>query len=118
MGRPASPSPLLSFSPVSHRAAASLPAAVPACRPDRPSRLRRSLIAAVPAPAACPPRETTRRQARQPRQTLPTHPSQLLDWLRLASRQLFGADLAARLEPYSACRCCVSQVRWCGEGVP
>lgn len=46
------------------------------------------------------------------------HPSQLLEWLRLAARQVFGTELAERIEPYSACSRCVSQVRWCGEGVP
>ncbi len=45
------------------------------------------------------------------------HPSQLLDWLRLAARQVFGTELAARIEPYRACNRCVSHVRWCGEGV-
>jgi len=41
-----------------------------------------------------------------------------MDWLRLATRQLFRDELEARLEPYRACRSCVAQVRWCGEGVP
>lgn len=45
-----------------------------------------------------------------------THPSQLLDWLRLAARQVFGTELAERIEPYRACSSCVSQVRWCGCG--
>jgi hypothetical protein len=48
----------------------------------------------------------------------PAHPSQLLEWLRLAARQVFGTELTARIEPYRACRRCVSQVRWCGEGLP
>jgi hypothetical protein len=45
-----------------------------------------------------------------------THPSQLVDWLRLAARQAFGTELAERIEPYRACSSCVSQVRWCGCG--
>ena len=44
------------------------------------------------------------------------HPAQLLDWLRLAARQVFGTELAARIEPYRACSRCVSRVRWCGCG--
>jgi hypothetical protein len=46
------------------------------------------------------------------------HPSQLLDWLRLAARQVFGCELAAKIEPYRACSRCISQVKWCGDGVP
>jgi hypothetical protein len=48
----------------------------------------------------------------------PAHPSQLLEWLRLAARQVFGTELAERIEPYRACSRCVSRVRWCGEGMP
>jgi len=89
MSQPAIASSLLSFSPIPRRAAASFPARLPVSPPATPV-----------LPARAP------------------HPSQLLDWLRLAARQVFGAELAARLEPYRACRCCVAQVRWCGEGVP
>jgi hypothetical protein len=92
MSQPAIASSLLSFSPVPRRAAASFPARLPVSLPARPAKRE--------SPAGAP------------------HPSQLLDWLRLAARQVFGAELAARLEPYRACRCCVAQVRWCGEGVP
>ena len=94
MSHPAIASTLLSFSPVSRRAPASLADLLPISLP---------VTGAVPAPAV-------RRPA--------GHPSQLLDWVRLAARQLFGAELDARLEPYRACRSCVAQVRWCGEGVP
>jgi hypothetical protein len=66
------------------------------------------------------------------------HPSQLLDWLswlswlRLAVRDLCGpstlripgmlgtlgtSETIGRIEPYRACNRCVSQIRWCGEGV-
>src|ERR1700694_2813236 len=92
MSYPAIAPTLLSFSPAPRRAADS----VPACLPPAPPR---------PAPAA-------------PTTVARHHPSQLLDWLRLAARQVFGAELAAGVDPYRACRYCVSQVRWCGEGVP
>jgi hypothetical protein len=52
------------------------------------------------------------------RHSAEAHPSQLLEWLRLAARQVFGTELAERIEPYRACSRCVSQVKWCGEGVP
>ena len=109
MSHPAIASTLLSFSPVSRHAPASrrLPVTLPVAR-------------AVPAPAGRP----LPRGSRRPRGTTPPHPSQLLDllnlgnWLRLATRQLFRTELEAKLEPYRACRSCVAQVRWCGEGVP
>jgi hypothetical protein len=49
------------------------------------------------------------------------HPAQLLEWLRLAAREVFGPGIPgmrgiARLEPYRPCRRCVSQIRWCGAG--
>jgi hypothetical protein len=51
-------------------------------------------------------------------------PSQLLDWLRLAARNLFDPlEMSGtpahieRLEPYRACNLCVAQIRWCGEGM-
>src|SRR5579864_7870449 len=94
MSHPAIASTLLSFSPVSRRASASLADFLPISLP---------VTGVVPAPAV---------------RTPAAHPSQLLDWVRLAARQLFGAELDARLEPYRACRSCVAQVRWCGEGVP
>jgi hypothetical protein len=50
-------------------------------------------------------------------------PSQLLDWLRLAARNLFGPlEISGtpahieRIEPYRACNLCVSRIRWCGDG--
>jgi DNA repair photolyase len=119
MSHPAIASSLPSSSPVSRRATAAFAASPPA---GLPPRLH---VRALPSPSARP------REARTipPRQAIPqprtpracrtsTHPSQLLDWLRLAARQVFGADIEARIEPYRACRCCVAQVRWCGEGVP
>jgi hypothetical protein len=105
MSHPAIASTLLSFSPVSRRAPAPLADLLPITVPVTP------VTRAVPAPAVRPS------QLRRP----PSQPSQLpdlFDWLRLATRQLFRAELEARLEPYRACRCCVAQVRWCGEGVP
>jgi hypothetical protein len=98
-------SSLLSFSPVSHRAPAPLADLLPISVP---------VTRAVPAPAVRP--SQLRRPLAQPSQ--PSQLPALFDWLRLATRQLFRAELEARLEPYRACRCCVAQVRWCGEGVP
>jgi DNA repair photolyase len=131
MSHPAIASSLPSLSPLSRRGPASVAASPPA---GLPPRLH---VRALPSPSARP-REARRapasRQTTPPRTILPremipqprtpracrtsTHPSQLLDWLRLAARQVFGADLEARIEPYRACRCCVAQVRWCGEGAP
>lgn len=60
------------------------------------------------------------------------HPSHLVDWLRLAVRDICGpktlgmpwtlgtmrtSETIGRIEPYRACNQCVSQIRWCGEGV-
>jgi|SRR5579864_1351097 len=106
MSHPAIASSLLSFSPVSRRAPASLADLLPISRP-----VTRPVIQASPATAARP--SHVRRPPAQPSQ-LPD----LLDWLRLATRQLFSTGLEARVEPYRACRSCVAQVRWCGEGVP
>src|ERR1700688_2018322 len=108
MSHPAIASTLLSFSPVSRRARPPLADLLPI--PVRVTPVTR----AVPAPAVRP---SWLRRPRRP----PSQPSQLpdlFDWLRLATRQLFRAELEARLEPYRACRCCVAQVRWCGEVVP
>src|ERR1700720_2441878 len=101
MSHPAIASTLLSFSPVSRRASAPLAELLPISVPVR----------AVPAPAVRPS------QLRRPL-AKPSQPPDLFDWLRLATRQLFRSELEARLEPYRACRGCVAQVRWCGEGVP
>jgi hypothetical protein len=105
MSHSAIASTLLSFSPVSRRAPASLADLLPISVP---------VTRAVPAPAVRP--WQLRRPPSQPSQ--PSQLPDLFDWLRLATRQLFRAELEARLEPYRACRCCVAQVRWCGEGVP
>jgi hypothetical protein len=101
MSHPAIASTLLSFSPVSRRAPAPLADLLPISVP---------VTRAVPAPAVRPS------HLRRP--PAPSQLPDLFDWLRLATRQLFRAELEARLEPYRACRCCVAQVRWCGEGVP
>src|SRR5438270_3275653 len=42
------------------------------------------------------------------------HSGQLVDWLRLAGRELLGASLEERIEPYLACSRCVARVQWCG----
>ena len=108
MSHPAIASTLLSFSPASRRAPAPLADLLPITVPVTP------VTRAVPAPAVRP--SQLRRPLAQSSQ--PSQLPDLFDWLRLATRQLFRAELEARLEPYRACRCCVAQVRWCGEGVP
>src|SRR5579862_6787179 len=114
MSHPAIASSLLSFCPVSLHALASRDNLLPVCLPVTRQYtwpVSRPVIRSSQAPAVRPA---------HPRRA-PSQPSQfpdLLDWLRLATRQLFRAELEARLEPYRACRCCVAQVRWCGEGVP
>src|SRR6202049_3725918 len=105
MSHPAIASTLLSFSPVSRRAPASLADRLPISLP---------VTRAVPAAAVRP--SHPRRPLAQSSQ--PSQLPDLFDWLRLSTRQLFRAELEARLEPYRACRCCVAEVRWCGEGVP
>src|ERR1700680_1561493 len=103
MSHPAIASTLLSFSPVSRRAPASLADRLPISLP---------VTRAVPAPAVRP--SHLRRPLAQSSQ--PSQLPDLFDWLRLATRQLFRAELEARLEPYRACRCCVAEGRGGGEG--
>ncbi len=108
MSYPASVTTFPSFPPLSRRAAVRRPAAPALPAASAPSFASAQALPALPALPAF---------SGLPRKA-PAHPAQLLEWLRLAARQVFGSELAARVEPYRACRCCVSQVRWCGEGEP